>query len=186
VDEAHPDIDVEAALRTYFFLLGAAMGSGDEAAVAVGRSMPKPAPDEPPEAAFTRGAAADVVEWNAARVAQAALRHAWARLHETYDVLLCPVTPTAALLTEPGLGITQRTMPIDGAERPAIEMIRWCGLIGLAYLPSTVTPVGATASGLPLGVQVVGPYFEDLTALDVARRIDGVLDAYRVPPLAAI
>ncbi len=187
VDEARPDIDVEAALRTYFFLLGAAMGSGDAAAVAVGRSMPKPVPDgEPLEANFTRGAAADVVEWNAARVAQSAIRQEWARFHETYDALLCPVTPTAALLTEPGVGITERTMTIDGAERPAIEMIRWCGLIGLAYLPSTVTPVGATAGGLPVGVQVVGPYFEDRTALDVARRIDGVLDAYRVPPLAAL
>jgi amidase len=127
-----------------------------------------------------------MVEWNAARVAQAAVRQAWARFHESYDVLLCPVTPTAALLTEPGAGITERTMSIDGKVHPAIELIRWCGLIGLAYLPSTVPPVGATTSGLPVGIQVVGPYFEDRTTLDVARRIDGVLDAYRVPPLAVI
>jgi amidase len=77
-------------------------------------------------------------------------------------------------------------MPIDGVDRPAIELIRWAGIIGLAYLPSTVIPVGATAAGLPIGIQIVGPYFEDRTTLDVARRADGVLGAYRVPPLAVI
>ena len=186
VEEAHPPMDVEDALRTYFFLLGAAMGSGDPAAVAVGRSMPSDTPGEPIEASFARGAAADVVAWNGARMAQAEIRRAWARFHETYDVLLCPVTPTAALPTEPGVGITERTMTIDGRPRPAIELIRWAGIIGLAYLPSTVIPVGATAAGLPIGIQIVGPYFEDRTTLDMARRADAVLDAYRVPPLALI
>jgi len=58
--------------------------------------------------------------------------------------------------------------------------------VGMASLPSTVTPVGVTETGLPVGIQVVGPYYEDRTALDVARRIDGTLQAYRVPPLAII
>src|SRR5699024_611133 len=84
-EEAQPPIDVEAALRTYFFLLGAAMGSGDPAAVAVGRSLPPATADEPLEMAFTRGAAADVVAWNEARAAQAAVRQAWARFHDSYD-----------------------------------------------------------------------------------------------------
>jgi amidase len=75
-------------------------------------------------------------------------------------------------------------MPIDGVDRPAVENMLWCALIGLAMLPSTVVPAGATAAGLPVGVQVVGPYYEDATALDAARRIDAVLGAFRVPPLA--
>jgi amidase len=188
IDEAHPDIDVEHALRTYFFLLGAAMGSGDEQTVAIGRSLR----DAPPEIAdridlsFARGAVAEMADWNAARVARAAVRREWARFHERYDALLCPVVPTAALPTEPGVPIGDRTMPIDGEPRPAVNMILWCGLIGLAYLPSTVIPVGATATGLPVGMQVVGPYLEDRTALDVARRGDRVLGAYRVPPLARL
>jgi amidase len=186
VDEARPSIDVEAVLRTYLFLLGAAIGSPQ--AVAIGRAMREtPAsPDEPVEAAFLRGAAGDVVEWGAACVARAEIRREWARFHQRYDALLCPVAPTAALPTEPGVDLTERTMPIDGEARPAIEAIRWCGIVGVASLPSTVTPVGVTATGLPVGIQVVGPYYEDRTALDVARRIDGVLRAYRVPPLAII
>jgi len=188
VEDARPAIDVEQALRVYYFLLGAAMGTGDEQAVAIGRAMREtPASsDEPVEAGFVRGAAADLVEWQAARIAQAAIRKEWARFHQRYDVLLCPVTPTAALPTEPGRPITERTMPVDGQAVPAIEMIRWSGLVGLAYLPATVTPAGRTAAGLPVGIQVVGPYYEDRTALDVARRIDAVLQEFRVPPLAVI
>jgi amidase len=188
VEETRPSINVEQALRTYYFLLGAAMGSGDERTVAIGRTVKAtPATDnEPPGAAFVRGAAAEQVEWNAARVAQAAIRREWAHFHERYDALLCPVVPTAALPTEPGVPITERTMPIDGQPHRALEMIYWCGIIGLAYLPSTVIPVGATTSGLPVGMQVVGPYFEDRTALDIGRRIDAVLGAYRVPPLARL
>jgi amidase len=183
VEEARPSVDVESVLRTYFFLLGAAIGSPE--AVAIGRAMrDTPIPDEPVEAAFLRGAAGDVVEWGAACLARAAIRDEWARFHQRYDALLCPVAPTAALPTEPGVDLTERTIPIDGEARPAIETIRWCGIIGVASLPSTVTPVGVTETGLPVGIQVVGPYYEDRTALDVARRIDGIVQAYRVPPVA--
>jgi amidase len=188
IEDAHPAIDVGHALHTYLFLLGAAMGSGDEHAVAIGRSLR----DTPPSAAdhrdmsFVRGAAAEQSEWNAARIARAAIRREWAQFHERYDALLCPVAPTAALPTEPGVPITERTIVIDGQSHPAIDMLPWCGLIGLAYLPSTVIPVGATATGLPVGMQVVGPYYEDRTALDVARRLDGVLGAYRIPPMARL
>ena len=109
---------------------------------------------------------------------------------EHANLLAKPLPPVKnghrELPTEPGLGITHRTMPVDGEPRPATEMLLWCGIVGLAYLPVTVTPVGATTAGLPVGVQVVGPYYEDRTTLDVARRIDGILNAYRVPPLAII
>jgi amidase len=187
VDAASPAIDVEDALRTYFFLLGAAMGSGDPRAVARGRELKSKAPtrDERVGYAFLRGAAADVLEWDTARVAQAAIRREWARFHTSYDALLCPVAATAALPTEPGVPATRRSMLVDGVSRRVTDSMWWCALIGVAYLPSTVVPVGATPSGLPIGMQVVGPFFEDNTSLDVGRRIDAVLGGYKVPPVAA-
>ena len=59
------------------------------------------------------------------------------------------------------------------------------GLVGVAYLPSTVVPVGVTSEGLPVGVQVVGPFLEDRTCLDVARRIEALLGGFRPPPAFA-
>jgi amidase len=46
---------------------------------------------------------------------------------------------------------------------------------GACYLPATVVPVGRLASGLPVGIQVVGPYLEDRTALDVAKHLETIL-----------
>ena len=39
--------------------------------------------------------------------------------------------------------------------------------------------------GLPVGLQVIGPYLEDRTALDVSRRFDAVLGGFVPPPAYA-
>jgi amidase len=52
----------------------------------------------------------------------------------------------------------------------------------MAYLPSTCAPVGATAGGLPVGVQVVGPYLEDRTTIDFARKLGDVVGGFKRPP----
>ena len=59
----------------------------------------------------------------------------------------------------------------------------WMGLATLAHLPATVVPVGRTASGLPVGIQIVGAYLEDRTTLAVARHIENLLGGFTPPPL---
>ena len=59
----------------------------------------------------------------------------------------------------------ERTTLINGEPRPHMECAAWAGLVGVAYLPSTVIPVGRTRSGLPIGMQIVGPFLEDRTTL---------------------
>ena len=44
---------------------------------------------------------------------------------------------------------------------------------------------GATADGLPIGVQVVARHWEERTALAVARVIERQIGGYRPPPLEA-
>jgi amidase len=63
-----------------------------------------------------------------------------------------------------------------------MDMFGWVGLATVAYLPSTVVPVGRTATGLPVGVQIVGPYLEDRTTLAVARCIEELLGGFVAPP----
>ena len=54
----------------------------------------------------------------------------------------------------------------------------------MAYLPSTVVPAGRTVDGLPVGVQIVGPYLDDLTTIAVARSVSRRLGGIEPPPLA--
>lgn len=111
------------------------------------------------------------------------LRRQWAAWFAHYDALLCPVGPVAAQpLSDADL--LSRTMTVNGRTRPANDLIRWPGLIGVAYLPSTVVPVGRTAGGLPVGIQVVGPFLGDRTALAVAGHLEQLTGGFEPPPLA--
>ena len=73
---------------------------------------------------------------------------------------------------------------MNGAERPYLDQIVWAGLVTVALLPSTVAPVGRTPNGLPVGLQIVGPYLEDRTTVDFAARLADVIGGYEAPPLA--
>jgi amidase len=42
--------------------------------------------------------------------------------------------------------------------------------------------VGFTPGGLPVGIQVVGPYLEDRTSLFVAARLAELVGGYVAPP----
>jgi amidase len=61
--------------------------------------------------------------------------------------------------------------PVAGVRKPFLHCLDWVGLASLAYLPSTVVPVGISRSGTPVAVQVIGPFLEDRTALFVAAEL---------------
>ena len=141
------------------------------------------ADDETFAARFIRASTQRKREWNAANEARAQMRAAWAAFFRDYDVLLCPAAPTAAFAhdhTPPHLGI--RMTLVNDAPRPVDEAIVWAGFVSAALLPATVAPVGRTRAGLPVGVQIVGPYLEDRTTIDVARRLADVIGGYERPP----
>ena len=78
--------------------------------------------------------------------------------------------------------MNQRTLVVNGAPRPYLDQLIWAGLAGVCYLPATAAPVGFTPAGLPVGVQVIGPYLEDRTPIDFARRLADVVGGYVRPP----
>ena len=50
-----------------------------------------------------------------------------------------------------------------------MSTIDWLGLIGIVGLPSAVVPIGRTAAGLPVGMQIVAPYLHDRRAVRAAQ-----------------
>ena len=120
--------------------------------------------------------------WLDHTVTRAALRRVWAEWFTQFDVLLCPVMPMAAFPHDHHGTINDRTVTINGRTRPMGDTLAWTGLIGVACLPSTVAPVGRTPDGLPVGIQIVGPYLEDRTPLFVAAELAQLTDGYAPPP----
>ncbi len=52
----------------------------------------------------------------------------------------------------------------------------------VSYLPATVAPVGLAKNGLPVGVQIVGPYLEDRTTIHFAGLIEEMNGEFQIPP----
>jgi amidase len=95
-------------------------------------------------------------------------RHKWAALFDEFDVVLTPPLGVTAFkhVAQPGWG--GRTLTINGEETPFGVLLAWPGLAGFPGLPATCAPLGRTAGGLPTGVQIVGPMFEDRTPIAFA------------------
>ncbi len=185
-DRARPDLSLAAALDVYLRLLSPIMLGGvpDEVwegilghAAQVGASPATPL-DRLVQAATIRHR-----DWLRADEARAKLRARWDAFFREWDVLLCPVDPVPALLHDHSEPLGLRTIRVDGETRPYLDLVAWVGAIGsLCLLPATVAPVGRTPGGLPVGIQIVGPYLEDRTTIDVAHRMAEITGGFTPPP----
>jgi amidase len=75
----------------------------------------------------------------------------------------------------------QRRLATSAGARPYLDLIFWNTFATLAGLPSTAAPVGHTRQGLPVGIQIIGPYLEDATPIDFAARMAEVLGGFASP-----
>jgi amidase len=74
---------------------------------------------------------------------------------------------------------------INGSRLPVTDHLFWAGYTGACYLPSTAAPCGFTPAGLPVGVQIVGPQYGDLTTLAFARLLEREFQGFVPPPAFA-
>ena len=109
--------------------------------------------------------------WLANNERRLQIRERWRAFFEHYDVILMPVQPRAAIPHDHSQPQWNRTVEIDGVERPYLDLFGWTGPAGAAFLPATVVPAGMSDDGLPIGVQIVGPYLHDITTIRAARLI---------------
>jgi amidase len=113
-------------------------------------------------------------------------RAAWAQFFGQYDVLLAPVMPTAAFPHDTEGSLESRVLDIDGVPVGALASIAWCCAIGSALLPVVTLPTGLNRSGLPVGVQVIGPFLSDLRLLRIAEILDGAAGGFIPPPVSEL
>jgi amidase len=78
--------------------------------------------------------------------------------------------------------VLTRVLTTPGGPRPYGDLCFWISFATLTGLPATVAPVGFTAGGLPVGLQIVGPYLEDATPIAVAGHLAEVIGGFKAPP----
>ena len=108
-------------------------------------------------------------------------RVAWNRFFADYDLLLCPICVKGAF-EQTTLPNHERTLSVNGHDVAYADQFFWSGYGGLAYLPSTVAPIGLDPDGLPVGVQIIGAQYDDLSCIRMARFIDQNHYAFTPPP----
>jgi amidase len=134
-------------------------------------------PGEDPGLVIGKAMTSRFRSWMGANERRQRQRAAWAQFFEDYDVVLAPVMPTAAFPHDTDGPMVERRLDIDGASVPHFAAAAWVGAIGAALLPVVTLPTGPNQAGLPVGVQVIGPFLSDLRLL----RIAGILDAAAGP-----
>ncbi|KAA2253885.1 amidase [Solihabitans fulvus] len=123
---------------------------------------------------------AEVVEQERRRLAT---RAAWTEYFDDVDVFLCPTSFTPAFPhdTRP---FAERAIATPEGERPYHELGFWVSHASLPGLPAVSAPIGLTRGGLPVGAQIVGPLFEDDTAITFAELAGEVVGGFTSPPRA--
>ena len=130
----------------------------------------------------TRAAVMTHRDWFAADTARAQLRQQWSTLFREWDVVLCPVMVIPAFLHDHSLPIEARNIVIDGKGYPYRDShLVWSELATSSGLPSTAVPIDCSETGLPIGLQIVGPYLEDRTTIVFAELLEREFGGFAAP-----
>lgn len=182
-----PDFTLAEAHRTYQRLLYGATTAGLANRIygtLLAKAQELGPEDDGRDARYLRDGTARHRDWLAADEERSRFRVLWREFFRDCDVLLCPTVPTTAIRHDHS-NINHRTIDVDGETRDYWDQIIWPGMASMAGLPATVAPVGRASNGLPVGVQIVGPYLEDASTIDFARRLADVVGGYEPPPAFA-
>ncbi len=127
----------------------------------------------------TRGIAMTHRDWIRTDRIRTSLANQWRAFFREWDVIVCPAMHTAALEHDHSK-ISKRDIEINGDICNYNHMSMWSSIATLTGQPSTAMPVGVY-DGLPVGVQVIGPYLEDYTTLEFARLAEQEFGGFVAP-----
>ncbi len=85
---------------------------------------------------------------------------------QSFPILLCPVCAV------PAFRHGERSWMIEGQQVHYLDAMRYTQWFNSLGAPAAVVPVGKSAEGLPIGVQIAGRPFDDEIVLGIAEAVD--------------
>ncbi|MCX6649000.1 MAG: amidase family protein [Candidatus Bathyarchaeota archaeon] len=134
------------------------------------------------EYAAAHAYASSVKEFQDTLWRRAQAQEAWREYFQHIDAFLIPPAFVPAFPHDHRTPLKSRVLHTPEGARRYQELRFWISFATLCGLPATVAPVGSTPNGLPVGVQILGPYLEDATTIDVAGKMARVIGGFRAPP----
>ncbi len=178
--------DFAASTRLYMRMLMSFLAASFAPEIYAGAqaAAAKLAPDDMSLAAERlRGIVLSHRDWVMADGGRARLRAQWRELFRTFDAVICPLMPTPAYPHDHSADQETRRIDIDGKDYVYTDQLAWPGIATLPGLPATAIPIGLSPEGLPIGVQIVGPWLEDRTPLRLAELIEREFGGFVRPPM---
>ncbi|MEU2122112.1 amidase [Nocardia niwae] len=177
-----PDVTEAATLYMQLLFSGSvAYFPVDEYEQLCGRAAELSADDQSLDAARLRAMVFGHRDWLAANHRRELHRHGWRQLFAEFDAVVCPITPTPAFPHNHNPDLLGRRIDIDGVEYPYFDQLVWAGVATMPGLPATAIPAGRSPEGLPVGVQLIGPMFEDRTPLRLAELLEQKIGGFQAP-----
>lgn len=176
--------DLEASARLYIRMLMSLLAVNWPAEVYA--DLQKQAASMPAEACGldaerVRGAVLSHRDWVVANNVRWRLRAQWRDFFQSFDALICPVSPVTAFPHDHSAREVRRIL-IDGEPHPYGNQLIWPGVATLPGLPATSIPIGMSPQGFPIGAQIIGPSLEDRTPLKLAQLIESEFGGFVPPP----
>ena len=177
-----PDPAEAATLYMRLMLSSAAAGlSVDVYEQLQARAATLTADDGSLDAARLRGMVLRHRDWVEADNGRELHRHRWRQLFAEFDAVVCPITPTPAFPHDHSGSLEDRHIDIDGVGYPYFDQLVWAGVATMPGLPATAIPAGRSPEGMPVGVQLIGPMFEDRTPLRLAELLEQKIGGFQAP-----
>jgi len=107
-------------------------------------------------------------------------RSVWQEFFKSHDAFLLPVSFVSAFPHDHSQ-LKSRILSTPEGPRAYEDLLFWISFATMTGLPASVAPVGLTAENLPVGIQIIGPYLEDATPIDLAAKITSVVGGFRQP-----
>jgi amidase len=164
-------------LETYFFLLGAFQFSTSPPAEQERQRQALAGRTD----ATARGSLSSFAEWQAENFKRLAHRAIWEKYFTTVDVFLLPAVFTAAFPHDRRARESREVVTPEGKGHPHLDFLAYTAPASLTDCPATVAPAGLSESGLPAGLQIVGPYLEDATSIRFAALLAKEIGGFRAP-----
>ena len=183
--EARPNFTTAEAFENYITLLRAATSrrqSEADFAANLRKAEGFAADDHSYHATMTRAYVMRHRDWLNANERRHQMRLLWEQFFEDWDVMICPAAASAAFPHDQAGERHNRLIMVNGHAVPTTDQLFWAGYSGNFYLPSTVAPMGLTAQGLPVGVQIITRSYGDMSAIRFAELLEKEYGGFAPPP----
>ncbi|WP_298242685.1 amidase [uncultured Bradyrhizobium sp.] len=122
-------------------------------------------------------------EWLAADAARLQLQQRWRQFFREFDAVIYPVAAVPAFPHDHSEPFEARQLDIDGKlYNYSDACFIWADPASTCGLPATAVPIERAPTGLPIGVQIIGPYLEDRTTITLASLIEREFGGFVAPP----